>query len=238
MQVPQSDGGLAIARIDAGSVGIVQPPATDGGTISLPGASAPEAPQTPQIAAVEPATAPVEIPVINTAPSSTPPVVVSEPATASLAPTAATDEIAELKPTVLDAPETSGVLASLARSNTVFGATLNAARALFAPSEALVRPVTAPAGAAAPRPREQAVVASLAEPSQLVISDAANSALPAALQAPTAPQAAPRVIQLASLSPDVGYSPIVREDLALGSSFRPAARAPLVAVDDTAPEHQ
>lgn len=116
-----------------------------------PAAQAPQAPAVDVAAAPAPVSAP-EVAPIEAAPEvdvveTTPDVQVAEPAA---------------QDTPIATPsEDSGVLASLARSNTVFGATVSAAKALFGPSEAPIEVNRTPSGTSAPRPRESRVIAEL-----------------------------------------------------------------------------
>ena len=119
-----------------------------------PVAPAAQAPQAP-VADVAAAPAPVSAPEVAPA-EAAPEVEVVE----------ATPDVQVAEPADQDTPiatpsEDSGVLASLARSNTVFGATVSAAKALFGPSDAPIEVNRTPSGTSAPRPRESRVIAEL-----------------------------------------------------------------------------
>ncbi len=143
-------GGLAMSGMPATAPGSgFVPPTRPDAPAPAPIATArvaPEAVETaPTRAEIAAATPEAEVP----APAATQPARVDlDVATVapSIEPVATPDEI----------PGNTGVIASLARSNTVFGATVSAAKALFAPeaSDNRVR-----AGASAPRPQGMANVA-------------------------------------------------------------------------------
>ncbi len=85
----------------------------------------------------------------------------AQPETVEVAPDAQVIEPTAAEAPINAAPNDSGVLASLVRSNTVFGATVSAAKALFAPSEPQAEVAQIPSNTSAPRPRETALVSEL-----------------------------------------------------------------------------
>lgn len=85
----------------------------------------------------------------------------AQPEVVETAPDAQVVEPTAAEAPVNAAPNDSGVLASLVRSNTVFGATVSAAKALFAPSEPQAEVARIPSNTSAPRPRETALVSEL-----------------------------------------------------------------------------
>lgn len=122
----------------------------------------------------------------------------------------------------------SGLFASIARSNTVFGVTLNAARSMFAPSAALVRPVPAPAGPAAPRPQEIGVVPVLDGAALEDIVTTSAGINPSTERAPRS-AGRPEGLVVASISPESFVAPAAPKPFALTEANRPAVRPEAVA---------
>ncbi|NNU79237.1 hypothetical protein HMH01_02185 [Halovulum dunhuangense] len=109
----------------------------------------------------------------------------------------------------------AGVLASLARSNTVIGATVSAAKALFAPSTPTPRETAVVDGRTAPRPDGMAAVATLGTPGGSAGAPVEAPALPQAGEAPR-PSSLPQKVEFAALdSSDAPFEPrILRREQA------------------------
>ncbi|MEM8869784.1 MAG: hypothetical protein AAGE38_05230 [Pseudomonadota bacterium] len=141
--------------------------------------------------------------------------VVVEPEAVEAAPEAQVNEPAPVVAPVVEAsPDSSGVLASLARSNTVFGATVSAAKALFAPTDPRGTVNHTPSGTSAPRPRELTDVTELGAASLQNRDSIATLSIGAGTrQVRPASSQSPRPVVVASLNPD-------------GETFLPGSEAP------------
>ncbi|MEM8787746.1 MAG: hypothetical protein AAGE76_05755 [Pseudomonadota bacterium] len=125
--------------------------------------------------------------------------VASEPAAQTAQPDLPTAPVAP-------ASENSGMLASIARSNTVFGATLTAAKALFSPEEEKPTVLSTPAGESAPRPTGFAAIEELDLDASIVADTAGDLSIPTGVE-PVRPRSQSAPVTVAALSaPDDAFS--------------------------------